>query len=195
MTTANWDYFEIDGGEIELVTSFTFLWSEVEKEAWCDKEIKRKVAIGKATMIGSERLWRDKHLSIDTEKDSENNNFSREFCMTVRRGQWQRKWEKKINACEMWIWRKMQRISWTKKKTNESVRFNNKRDGRKKTLEKDGQDNRGGDLGGTVHPTIWGGGQPMHPSSPIFWGAVLSDARESTNRVKKGVMKGILHVK
>jgi len=30
---------------------------------------------------------------------------------------------KKINACEMWIWRKMQRISWMEKKTNESVRM------------------------------------------------------------------------
>src|SRR6218665_310746 len=30
---------------------------------------------------------------------------------------------KKINACEMWIWRKIQRISWTEKKTNESVRM------------------------------------------------------------------------
>ena len=29
---------------------------------------------------------------------------------------------KKINSCEMWIWRKMQRISWMEKKiTNESV--------------------------------------------------------------------------
>ena len=28
---------------------------------------------------------------------------------------------KKINAYEMWLWRKMQRISWTEKKTNESV--------------------------------------------------------------------------
>ena len=32
-----------------------------------------------------------------------------------------KKMEKKINACEMWIWRKMQRISWTEKRTNESV--------------------------------------------------------------------------
>ena len=52
MTTANWDSFEIDGEEIEVVTSFTFLGSEVEKEGRCDKEIKRRVAIGKATMIG-----------------------------------------------------------------------------------------------------------------------------------------------
>jgi len=34
-----------------------------------------------------------------------------------------KKMGKKINACEMWIWRKMQRISWTEKKTNASVRM------------------------------------------------------------------------
>src|SRR6218665_1285263 len=89
MTTADWNSFEIDGEEIEVETSFTFLGSEVEKEGRCDKEVKRMVTIGKATMIGLERLWRDKHLSIDTKKG-----FSRQFCMAVRHGQGQRKWEK-----------------------------------------------------------------------------------------------------
>src|SRR6218665_151106 len=68
MTTANWNSFEIDGEEIEVVSSFTFLGSEVEKEGRCDKKIKRRVAIGKATMIGLEKLWQDKHVSIDTKK-------------------------------------------------------------------------------------------------------------------------------
>src|SRR6218665_3517084 len=68
MTTANWDSFETDGEEIEVVTSFTFLGSEVEKDRRCDKEIKRRVVIGKATMIGLEKLWQDKHVSIDTKK-------------------------------------------------------------------------------------------------------------------------------
>ena len=78
LSTANWSSFEIDGEEIEVVSSFrpTFLGSEVEKEGRCDKEIKRRVAIGKATMIGLEKLWQDKHVSIDTKKDSENINFS-----------------------------------------------------------------------------------------------------------------------
>src|SRR6218665_2187502 len=57
MTTANWDSFKIDGEETEVVTSFTFLGSEVEKDGRCDKEIKRRVAIGKSTMIGLEKLW------------------------------------------------------------------------------------------------------------------------------------------
>src|SRR6218665_1884472 len=34
-----------------------------------------------------------------------------------------KKMGKKINACKMWIWREMQRISWMEKKTNESVRM------------------------------------------------------------------------
>src|SRR6218665_430744 len=68
MTTAKWDRFEIDGEEIEVVTSFMFLESEVEKEGRCDKEIKRRVAIGKATMIGLEKSWRDKYVSINTKK-------------------------------------------------------------------------------------------------------------------------------
>src|SRR6218665_1917871 len=40
MTIANWDSFEIDGEEIGVVKSFTFLGSEVEKEGRCNKEIK-----------------------------------------------------------------------------------------------------------------------------------------------------------
>ena len=64
-TTAS---FEIDGEEIELVTSSTFLGSEVEKEGNCDREIKRRTSIGKATMIGLEKLWRDKQVSINTKK-------------------------------------------------------------------------------------------------------------------------------
>jgi len=41
---------------------------------------------------------------------------------------------------------------------------------------------------GDCHPKIWGGDGPcIRP--PIFWEVVLSDARESTNRVKEGVVK------
>src|SRR6218665_832082 len=49
---------------------------------------------------------------------------------------------------------------------------------------------RGGDLRGTGgrFPSKFAvGGRPMHWSSPIFIDLMLSDARESMNRVKKGV--------
>jgi len=62
----------------------------------------------------------------------------------------------------------------------------------------------GGDLGetgGTVPQKIFEvGGRPMHPSSPIFCEVVLSDVRESTNRVKSAMKElfseiGVFRVK
>src|SRR6218665_593643 len=55
-------------------------------------------------------------------KDSENTNFP-DSTVWLRDVDNDKENGKKINACEMWIWRKMQRISWTEKKTNESVRM------------------------------------------------------------------------
>ena len=31
--------------------------------------------------------------------------------------------EKKCNACEMWIWTQMLRVSWSEKRTNESIQI------------------------------------------------------------------------
>ena len=69
MTTGEEDSFEIDGEEIETVISFTFLGSVIEREVKCDMEIKRREAIGKAAMNGLKKIWKDKHVSIDTKKD------------------------------------------------------------------------------------------------------------------------------
>ena len=67
MTTTDWNSFEIDREEI-VVTSFTLLGSEVEKEGRCDSEIKPGVAIEKATIIGLEKIWQDEHVSIQMKK-------------------------------------------------------------------------------------------------------------------------------
>ena len=87
MITADWDSFKIDGEEIEVVTSFMFLGSEVEKVGRCYTEIKRRVAIGKATVIGLEKLWHDKHVSVDMEKRIVRSLIFPTVCMAVRREQ------------------------------------------------------------------------------------------------------------
>src|SRR6218665_2473842 len=87
----------------KVVTSFTFLGSEVEKEGRCDKEIKRRVAIGKATMIGLEKLWRDKHMSINTKERIVRTLIFPTVLYGCEMWTMTKKMEKKINACEMWI--------------------------------------------------------------------------------------------
>ena len=122
MSTGEEDSFEVDGEELETVTTFTFLGSVIEREGKCDMEIKRRVALGKTAMNGMEKIWKDKNVRIDTKK-----RLVRALIIpiiTYGSESWTmtKKMEKKINACEMWIWRKMLRISWTEKRTNDWVR-------------------------------------------------------------------------
>src|ERR1043165_9917738 len=49
------DSFEVDGEELETVSSFTFLGSVIEREGKCDLEIKRRIALGKNAMNGMEK--------------------------------------------------------------------------------------------------------------------------------------------
>jgi len=122
MSTEEEDSFEVDGEELETVTSFTFLGSVIEREGKCDLEIKGRVALGKTAMNGMEKMWKDKNVNIDTKK-----RLARTLIIpiiTYGSESWTltKKMEKKINACESWIWRKMLRISWKEKRTNDWVR-------------------------------------------------------------------------
>jgi len=45
---------------------------------------------------------------------------------------------------------------------------------------------------GDVPPKMWGVGTAHASVPPMFWEVVLSDARESTNRVKSRVKKGVI---
>ena len=73
----------------------------MEKEGRCDKEIKRRVAIGKAATIGLEKLWRDKQVSINTEKKIVRTLIFPMVLYGCETWTMTKKMEKKINACEM----------------------------------------------------------------------------------------------
>ena len=66
MTTANIESFTIDGSSIEVVNSFNFLGSTIERTGGCTKEIGRRIALGKAAMINLTKLWKDRDISTST---------------------------------------------------------------------------------------------------------------------------------
>src|SRR5438132_5336971 len=60
MTTANIDSFIMDGKRIEVVNSFNFLCSAVERTGGCTKEIRRRIGLGKAAMMNCQKYGRIK---------------------------------------------------------------------------------------------------------------------------------------
>ena len=76
MTTANWRSFEVDGEEIEVVTSFCFLGAMTENEGGCEKEIRRRITLS-IEQGGNDRIRqnmeRQKYQPDDEDENCEGN--------------------------------------------------------------------------------------------------------------------------
>ena len=49
----------VDGKMVEVVTGFIFLGALITRHGLCDKEIRRRIALGKAAMGGLTTIWKD----------------------------------------------------------------------------------------------------------------------------------------
>ena len=70
---------------------------------------------------GYEKVWKDKHVSLHTKARIVNAMIFPVILYDCETWTKTRAMEKKIDACEMWIWRRMLRVSWIEKRTNESI--------------------------------------------------------------------------
>src|SRR6218665_1069352 len=104
-----------------MVEDFSCLGALVECEGGCEKEIRRRITLGKVAMQGLERIWKDKHVSLQTKTRIVNAMIFPVILCGCKTWTETKAMEKKIDASEMWIWRRMQRVSWTEKRTNESI--------------------------------------------------------------------------
>ena len=54
----------VDGKDIEVVTKFVFLGALITKDGLCEKEVRRRIAMGKAAMGGLTSIWKDRGVTM-----------------------------------------------------------------------------------------------------------------------------------
>ena len=110
----------INGEQLEQVDKFCYLGSVVTQDAKCHTEIRRRIGIGKDAFYKRKELLRGKL----------NRNLKKRMVKTlvwsvVLYGSetWTLRKEdiRRIEAFEMWIWRRMEKVSWREHKTNEEI--------------------------------------------------------------------------
>ena len=111
----------IDGVQIEQVTSFPYLGQNITEDGKCDNEIKRRIGIAKTTFSKLSKVLTSRKIPLDTRKRIlqcyvwSTLQYGVET-WTISRYMW-----KRLSAFELWTYRRMLRISWTEKITNEEV--------------------------------------------------------------------------
>ena len=112
---------EIDGETMESVTDFVFLGSKITVDSDCSHEIKRCLLLGGKAVTNLDSMLKSRDIALLTK-----------VCVvkavvfpvvmheceswTIKKAECQR-----IDAFELWCWRRFLRVLWTAKRSNQSI--------------------------------------------------------------------------
>ncbi|KAF7242691.1 N-terminal EF-hand calcium-binding protein 2 [Varanus komodoensis] len=113
--------WQIDGEEMEVVTDFIFLGSKITTDGDCSQEIKRHLLLGRKAMANLDSILKSKDITLPTKvRIVEAMVFPVAMygceSWTIRKAERQR-----IEAFELWCWRRLLRVPWTARRSNRSV--------------------------------------------------------------------------
>ena len=108
----------IDGQQIEQVREFRYLGSLISDDGDCEKEIASRIGMAKKVFQDRRKLFTGK---IELKKRIIKCLVWSVATYAAETWTLREVSRKKIEAFEMWIWRRLEKISWRDKITNEDV--------------------------------------------------------------------------
>ena len=113
--------WQIDGDTAETVTDFIFLGSKITADGDCSHEIKRCLLLGRKAMTNLDSILKSRDMTLPTKVQL----VKAMVFPTVTYGceSWTiRKAEhRRIDAFELWYWRRLFRVPWTARRSNQSI--------------------------------------------------------------------------
>ena len=115
------EHININGVAVENVKEFTYLGAVITNTYDDSPEIKRRTAIAKNATVALNKIWKDRSITLKTKLRLLNSlvfpiALYGSECLQVKK-----KEKKRINGFELWCYRRVLRISWIEKKTNDEV--------------------------------------------------------------------------
>ena len=121
MASGSISSWQIDGETMETVTDFIFLDSKMSADGDCSHEIKRHLLLGRKVMTNLDSILKSRDITLPT-------NFllikAMIFpvvmcgceCWTIKKADCWR-----IDAFELWCWKRLLRVPWTARRSNQSI--------------------------------------------------------------------------
>ena len=113
--------WKIDGETVETVPDFIFLGSKITADGDCSHEIKRHLLLGRKVMTNLDSIFKSRDITLPT-KIRLVKAMVFPLVMygceswTVKKAEHQR-----TDAFELWCWRRLLRVPWITRKSNQSI--------------------------------------------------------------------------
>ena len=113
--------WEIDGETVETVADFIFLGSKIIADGDCSHDIKRFLLLGRKVMTNLDSILKSRDIILPT-----NIHLVKAMVFpvvtygceswTIKKAE-----HRRIDAFELWCWRRLLRVPWTARRSNQSI--------------------------------------------------------------------------
>ena len=113
--------WQIGGETVETVADFSFGGSKITANGDCSHEIKRRLLLGRKVMTNLDSILKSRDITLPTKVRLVKVMVFPEVMYeceswNVKKAECQR-----IDAFELWCWRRLLRVSWTARRSNQSI--------------------------------------------------------------------------
>ena len=113
--------WQTDGETVETVTDFIFLGSKITADGDCSHEIKRLLLLGRQVMTNLDSILKNRDIILPTKVRLVKAMVFPVVMYgceswTIKKTELQR-----IDAFELWCWRRLLRVPWTARISNQSI--------------------------------------------------------------------------
>ena len=121
MTSSSITSWQIDGETMETVTDFIFWGSKITADGDCSHEIKRCLHLGRKVMTDLDSIFKSRDITLPTKVHLIKVMvfpvvmYGCESWTIKKTERW------RIDAFELWCWRRLLRVPWTARRANQSI--------------------------------------------------------------------------
>ena len=112
--------WQIDGETVETVSDFVFLGSKITADGDCSHEVKRRLLPERKVMTNLDGIFKSRDITLPTKVHLVK---AMVFPVVIYGGEsWTMKKAEcqRIDAFELWCWRRLLRVPWTARRSNQS---------------------------------------------------------------------------
>ena len=113
--------WEIDGETVETVSDFIFLGSKITAGGDCSHEIKRRLLLGRKVMTDLDSILKSRDITLPTKVHLVKAMVFAVVMYGCENWTVKKAGRRKIDAFEVWCWRRLFRVPWTARRSNQSI--------------------------------------------------------------------------
>ena len=113
--------WQIDGETVETVTNFIFLGSKITADGDCSHEIKRCLLLGRNVVTNQDSILKSRHITLPIKVRLVKVMVFPVVMYGCESWIMKKAERRKVDAFELWCWRRLLRVPWTARRSNLSI--------------------------------------------------------------------------